>query len=206
MKITTRAGNGFWNKQWAAWSRWLHLYLSMISFAILFFFAVTGLTLNHTEWFEGQQKSVTKKGKLETAWVNASDTSKIDKLKVVEYFRSNLQVRGSLSDFIIDEAQCTVAFSGPGYSADIFIERVSGKYDITETYSGFVAVINDLHKGRDSGVVWKWLIDISAVLMILVSVTGLMMLIFLKKRRMAGFLTGLAGLLIAYLVYKFFVP
>jgi hypothetical protein len=28
-------------------SRWLHIYLSMASFGILFFFAVTGLTLNH---------------------------------------------------------------------------------------------------------------------------------------------------------------
>ncbi|RZK83430.1 MAG: peptidase, partial [Pedobacter sp.] len=27
-------------------SRWLHIYLSMVSFAIVLFFSVTGLTLN----------------------------------------------------------------------------------------------------------------------------------------------------------------
>lgn len=38
--------------------------------------------------------------------------------------------------------------------------------------AGFGAVINDLHKGRDSGDTWQWLIDISAVLLAFVSLTG----------------------------------
>jgi hypothetical protein len=34
-------------RQSAIVSRWLHLHLSMVSFAIVLFFAVNGLTLNH---------------------------------------------------------------------------------------------------------------------------------------------------------------
>ena len=45
----TREGhrNPFWKRQMMIVSRWLHIYLSIASFGILFFFAVTGLTLNH---------------------------------------------------------------------------------------------------------------------------------------------------------------
>ncbi|HLK64387.1 MAG TPA: hypothetical protein VKU19_13160 [Bryobacteraceae bacterium] len=32
----------FWKRQFMILSRWLHIYLSMASFGILFFFAVTG--------------------------------------------------------------------------------------------------------------------------------------------------------------------
>ena len=31
--------------------RWLHVYLSMISLAVVLFFSVTGITLNHPDWF-----------------------------------------------------------------------------------------------------------------------------------------------------------
>ncbi len=46
-------------------SRWLHIYLSMVSFGIVFFFAITGLTLNHAEWFAGQQKALQVEGSVE---------------------------------------------------------------------------------------------------------------------------------------------
>ena len=198
--------NGFWQKSASAWWRWLHLYLSMVSFAILFFFAVTGLTLNHTEWFENQQTSKSIKGKLDNSWVNNADTLKVEKLKVVEFLRTAHRISGALSDFIIDDTQCTVAFSGPGYSADVFIDRESGSYDITESYSGFVGVLNDLHKGRDSGKTWSLVIDISAILMVLVSFTGMMMMVYLKRKRLASILVALAGLLLSYLLYRIFVP
>ena len=38
-------------RQLAVWSRWLHIYLSLISFGAILFFSVTGLTLNHPDWF-----------------------------------------------------------------------------------------------------------------------------------------------------------
>ncbi|RZL28742.1 MAG: peptidase, partial [Pedobacter sp.] len=52
-------------KEVAKLSRWLHIYLSMVSFAIVLFFSVTGLTLNHPTWFGGDKQVETKyKGKL----------------------------------------------------------------------------------------------------------------------------------------------
>lgn len=190
----------------SAASRWLHIYLSMASFFILFFFAITGITLNHTEWFEDQQKTTNVKGSLETTWVSVPDTNAIKKLEIVEWIRTKHHVTGAISEFVIDDDQCTISFNGPGYTADVFVDRASGSYDLSETRTGFFGIMNDLHKGRDSGKVWKWVIDISAVLMILVSFTGLMMLWFLKKKRVAGFLTVLGGTLLTWIIYRLFVP
>jgi len=50
-------------------SRWLHIYLSIASFGILFFFAVTGLTLNHNEWFANQQHSRQIRGTLDRKYL-----------------------------------------------------------------------------------------------------------------------------------------
>ena len=39
-----------WKRQLASLSRWLHIYLSMVGFGVLFFFAVTGLTSHFVEF------------------------------------------------------------------------------------------------------------------------------------------------------------
>ena len=188
------------------WSRWLHIYLSMFSFIILLFFAITGITLNHTEWFADQQKTTSMNGKLNLQWVSVKDTARIAKLNIVEFLRNTHGIKGAVGEFSIDENQCTISFNGPGYTADAFVNREDGSYEVSETKTGIWGVLNDLHKGRDSGKTWGWLIDASAVLMVLVSMTGLIMLFFLKKKRVSGILIMVLGGLISYLVYRIFVP
>lgn len=194
-------------KEVAKLSRWLHIYLSMVSFAIVLFFSFTGLTLNHPRWFGGDQQVVIKnKGNLKAAWVNNPDTNKIAKLEVVEFLRKTHRIQGAVSEFRIDDSELNVVFKGPAYSCDAFISRANGSYEISEIKMGVVAVMNDLHKGRDSGKGWGWIIDISAIFLILVSLSGLILLIFMKKRRVAGLVTGIIGLILCYLIYLIFVP
>lgn len=190
-----------WKKRLVTWSRWLHIYLSMVSFAILFFFAATGLTVNHIEWFTHQQKTYQYKGTMQGPWVK-----QVAKLEIVEHLRKTHGIKAALSDFRIDDAQLSVSFKGPGYTADTFIDRDTGTYEVTETRMGWGAVINDLHKGRDAGAGWKLLIDISAVLMTLVSVTGMALIFFLAKRRFSGLLAAAAGAVLCYIIYLVFVP
>ena len=106
----TKKRNFVWKKRTAALSRWLHLYLSMLCFLVVLFFAVTGLTLNHTEWFDGKQVEKKYEGTLPVDWVNNADTSKIKKLEIVEFFRNRYGVKGYVSDFFIDDQQCSVSF------------------------------------------------------------------------------------------------
>jgi uncharacterized protein len=188
----------------ATLARWLHIYLSMASFAILLFFAVTGLTLNHAEWFAQQQTTVQVQGAVEPGWVMPGrDPAKFD---LVEYFRVRKGIQGAVADFRVDELECDISFKGPGYAADAVIERSSAQYRLTITRMGLAAVLNDLHKGRDTGQVWGKIIDLSAVLMTCVSLTGMVLILFLYKRRLSGLLVLGSGAVIFILVYRFWVP
>lgn len=205
--VKKETGKGKGKKRFAGLSRWLHIYLSMVSFTILLFFAVSGLTLNHADWFTSGKEIVTKdSGNVNVKWVNQPDTTKINRLQIVEFLRTKNEVKGALSDFRIDDSELSLTFNGPGYLADSFIDRETGRYVLTVTRFGAVAVINDLHKGRDSGKSWSWIIDISAVLMTLVSISGIILICFIKKKRLSGFIIAALGTLACYLIWKLFVP
>ena len=198
--------NGFaWKRKMAMLMRWLHIYLSMISFVIVLFFAITGLTLNHADKFVTKLHTTQVKGKLTVSWVNNPDTLKIAKLEIVEYLRKNNNIKAALSDFRIDDSQIGISFKGPGYSADAFIDRETGAYELTKNSAGLVGIINDLHKGRDTGSAWSVFIDICAILLTLVSITGLLLLLFLKKRRASGLIVAVFGLLLGCLVYLIWI-
>jgi hypothetical protein len=205
-KKTEIAPKAAWKKRTAAISRWLHIYLSMVSFVIILFFAVTGLTLNHADWFDGKEQVKKFTGQVQLKWVKVKDTAAIAKFEIVELLKHRHNIRGEVSDFIIDDSQCSVTFKGPGYSADAFINRDNGEYKLTETSSGLVAVINDLHKGRDTGKKWSYLIDVAAIFMSLVSLTGIVMICFMKKKRLNSFILIAGGTLVCYLLYHFLVP
>jgi len=195
-----------WRRRIAKASRWLHIYGSMGSLALVLFFTITGVTLNHQEWFANQQATTDRHGTMPAAWLRTETPEGVDKLEVVEALRSRAGLRGAVSEFRIEDAQCEVLFKGPGYEASALIDRATGRFDITESRMGFAAVINDLHKGRDTGPIWKAVIDISAAFLLFISVTGLVMLYFVHKYRVAGVILFGAGGAATYLAYIAFVP
>ena len=173
----------------------------MFGLAAALFFSVTGLTLNHPDWFFGEaERQVRAEGRVDPKWVNPPNRGEVPdpargvaKLEIVEHLRKAHAIRGALADFKVEEEECLVTFKGPGYAADAFIDRKSGRYDVSQTFHGFVAVINDLHKGRDTGLVWSVVIDVSAVLMTLIALSGLILLFYLKLRRVPGLVVTLIG-------------
>ncbi|MFO7622550.1 MAG: PepSY-associated TM helix domain-containing protein [Bacteroidales bacterium] len=175
--------------------RWVHIYLSMFGFAALFFFAVTGITLNHPGWMEGKQKAERVTGTIDPAWADKGEITAEARDLIVEQIRNTHNIRARLTDFRIDDFECSVSFSGPGYNADAFIERSTGQYDLTVTSAGFIAVLNDLHKGSDTGTRWATVIDISSIIMIFVSVTGFVMIFCLSKRKLPGLIVAAIGAL-----------
>ncbi len=191
-------------KNIAVLSRWLHLYLSMVSFAVILFFALTGFTLNHAERLSGHDHVTKYTGVI--APLAMQGAAGPDKLAVVEQIRRDHPVRAAVSDFRNDDDQTTVSFKGPGYTADAFIERPSGKYQLIETRTGAVAVLNDLHRGASTGKLWSVVIDASAILLALVSLTGLLLLFFIYKRRTPGFILAAAAAVVIFLIARFVVP
>jgi hypothetical protein len=191
-------------------SRWLHLYLSMFSFVVILFFAATGLTLNHAEWFSQREVTTRHAGTiaqvlLRPAGQSDSDKLNPDKLGIAEFLRKTYKLQGTVSDFRVEDTEISISLRGPGYAADAFIELPGGHYELTETRNGLVAVMNDLHKGRDTGKAWSVVIDASAILLVLVSVTGLLLILFLHKRRASGLLLAFAGGILCWLLFRIFV-
>jgi hypothetical protein len=193
-------------KQTAIVSRWLHIYLSMVSFAVVLFFAATGLTLNHAEYFSHGDAVRNLNGTMSAKEMGAKDHP--DTLAMVEHIRNTDHVHGAVNtdDLRIDDDQITFSFRGPGYSADATVERPTGKYEVVETRSGFVAIVNDLHKGRDTGKVWSWVIDVSAVLLVLVSLSGLVLIFFVYKRRVSGLVLAAMAAVFCVMLYRIWVP
>ncbi|HWF47319.1 MAG TPA: PepSY-associated TM helix domain-containing protein [Bryobacteraceae bacterium] len=201
-----KAHTPHWKRKMAQWSRWLHIYLSMVSFAILFFFAATGITLNHQDQLTGEARTYRYHGTMNMAWVKPPASKDVAKLEIVEYIRKTNGIRAAVSDFRVDDNQLQVSFKGPGYEADAFIDRGTGKYEVTESRMGVIAILNDLHKGRDTGGAWSKVIDVSAVLMCLVSMSGLVLIFFLHKRRASGLLALAIGASLVVAVYWIWIP
>lgn len=175
------------------WTRWLHVYTSMISFIIVLFFGITGITLNHPQWTFGDETSETAtSGTLPSGW----DSDPVDFLAVTEYIRSEEGVSAPVADYSSAAGVGSVTFRTPGYEANLTFSTADGSYDFSVIQQGFVGVMNDLHKGRDSNSSWKWLIDVSGGFLTLVAVTGLGIQFFLKKRRRSAFAIAGVGLLL----------
>ena len=182
------------------WSRWLHVYTSMISLMLVLFFGISGITLNHPTWTFGDElNTTTVKG---TFPFELDETGNVDFLQISEYVRTEHGITADVADYRADAASGLVSYRGPGYSADVIFDTADSTYEITTDQQGWVGVMNDLHKGRDTTGSWKWVIDVSAGLLVLVSVTGLVMQFFLaKRRRSALIIAGVGTIVGAVLIY-----
>lgn len=179
-------------------TRWLHTYLSMVSLALVLFFGVTGITLNHPSWTfgtNGSQESVA--GTLPSDF---ETNGAVDFLAISQYMNETHGVRGDATDYTADATQGSMSFKGPGYAADLFFDVTTGTYDLKVDQQGLLAVMNDLHKGRNTGDSWSWTIDAAGGLLVAVAVTGLGLQFFLKRRRTRSYVVAGAGTLLGLIL------
>lgn len=169
--------------------RWLHIYTSMASLLIVLFFGLTGVTLNHPDWLATESTRQVN-GQLTANWKSAAS---VDWLVVAEQLKDAQGVHGTASDRRADSTEASITFKSPGYSADCVIDMATGKYNLTIAYQGAIGVLNDLHRGRDAGSAWSWVIDATGLFLTFVAVTGLGLLVYLKKVRMKALATIIGG-------------
>ena len=72
---------------------------------------------------------------------------------------------------------------GPGRDAWVSIDRASGAAKFEKTDRGWLAYFNDLHKGRNTGIIWTIFIDVVAVAVLFFSLTGLVLLWIQARQR-----------------------
>lgn len=183
------------------WSRLIHVYTSMVALLLVLFFGITGITLNHPTWSIGDSsKYTTTNGSLP---MSPMTNGAVDYLSVSEYARNELGVRGQVEGFDSTGSSASIRYRQPGYSADITFSTTTGEYELVTDQQGmFWGVMNDLHKGRHAGTSWKWLIDVSGFLLVVISLSGIVMQLFLRKRRYAAFMVaGLGALVMLTLIW-----
>lgn len=184
----------------------LHVYTSMISLLLVLFFGLTGLTLNHPTWTFGDAASRdTVEGVFPTDVVPAGGLpagAAVDFLAISEYLRNDEGVHGEVADYGVSGTEGTISYKAAGYAADVTFDTTTGSFTLVVDQQGIVGVLNDLHKGRDTTSSWKWVIDVAAIVLVLVAVTGLVIqLVYRKRRRLA--LSLAAGFAVVSLVLMY---
>ncbi|RYG47059.1 peptidase [bacterium] len=180
--------------------RWLHTYVSMFSMLVILFFALTGIVLNHPDWSFGMaeaRQEVT--GTLPKEWIAGENPKWLD---IAEKLRQDHALKGIVGEYQADEQEGSLTFRGPAYSADVFIKRDSGEYTVNVARQGPMAILNDLHRGKDAGKAWAWLIDLSGIFLTLISLTGFGIMLYLKKIKVKSLVTFAVGCAVLLLLMK----
>ncbi|TWX58496.1 PepSY-associated TM helix domain-containing protein [Colwellia hornerae] len=161
------------NKSTLSFSRLIHIYVSMALLSLLLFFSVTGITLNHPEWFRDSKADVVERAlMIDLSMIENPPLTPQQIVKVSTAIEQKLSI--SLNNTILESSQDELFFSikRAGKNTAITLDLVSGELFFEETDYGWWALMNDLHKGRNTSVFWGWIIDITSLLCILFALSG----------------------------------
>jgi hypothetical protein len=161
------------NKSTLNFSRLIHVYVSMTLLSLLLFFSVTGITLNHPEWFRDSKADVVERAlMIDLSMIKNPPLTPLQIVNVSTAIEQKLSV--SLNNTILESSQDELFFSikRAGKNTAITLDLVSGELFFEETDYGWWALMNDLHKGRNTSVFWGWIIDITSLLCILFALSG----------------------------------
>lgn len=196
----------FWVRQFHTW-HWMSSAICLIGMIL---FAVTGITLNHAASIESNPVTQTEERILPPALLSAleavpqdADENTAVPQPVADWVSDELGVRVAARKTEWSAEELYVALPRPGGDGWVSIDRATGDVLYEDTDRGWIAWLNDLHKGRDTGTAWSWFIDIFAAACVIFCVTGLLLLqLHAKNRRSTWPLVG-AGLVIPLLLIVF---
>lgn len=176
-----RGGRAFWLRHLSRW----HWISSAVSLAGLLLFAVTGITLNHAGDIEATPSVSTREAVmppdlLETLKARAPGTgSSAHALPqaVAGWAADAVGIRTGDSAAEWSPNEVYVPLPRPGGDGWLSINLATGATLAEITDRGWVAYLNDLHKGRNTGMAWFWFIDVFAGAGAFFATTGLLLLV-----------------------------
>ena len=184
------------------WTRTLHTYLTMLALVMFLFFALTGFMLNHAEWFGLDETRTT------TSELKLPATALHDKLALVEYLRAEGHVSGAVQPFDLpgSEDPFHVAFKSPRSQMDVDVTPADGKATIETQTRGVAGILTNLHTAKYAGRAWQCVLDATAILLFLASLTGFLLWYALPKRRKLGLIGLAASIVLVIVFYLMLVP
>lgn len=197
----------FWMTQARIW-HWITGAATLVGMLL---FAITGITLNHAGQIEGKP-IVTEIERVLPAELLAQigdppgvGEKAILPKPIADWLEkeTGAPVSRRLGEW--SDTEVYVGMPKPGGDAWLSIDRDTGDVIYENTERGAVSWLNDLHKGRNTGPVWFWFLDIFSVAAILFCITGLVLLwMHAPRRPPTWFIVG-AGLLVPALIAVFLV-
>ncbi len=193
---------------WYRTAHTLHWVSAAVCLAALLLFSVTGVTLNHASAIGAapvvRNVEAELPGELRASLAAHADGVAAWPAGLREWLQKEFDFAAvdGAAEWSPDELY--VSSPGPGRDAWVSIDRHSGAVKYESTERGWVAYLNDLHKGRNTGLVWKVFIDVVAVACLFFSLTGLWLLqIQARQRRSTWPLVG-GGIGIVVVLMIFF--
>ncbi|MEY4641795.1 MAG: hypothetical protein RLZZ227_1789 [Pseudomonadota bacterium] len=165
------------NRTLVSWSRIIHIYLSIALLIVLVFFSVTGITLNHATTMTADPVTSTQTRDALPELPRETDGSLTDSLALAAFLKQEFGVRRTQATLDQEEGLLIVDYRAPGATTYVEIDTRANTLRAETTDFGLVATLNDLHKARDTNVIWYWLVDTSAVLLVLFSLAGFVLLL-----------------------------
>ncbi|WP_421419090.1 PepSY-associated TM helix domain-containing protein [Pseudoalteromonas lipolytica] len=192
-------------------SRALHIYLSTALFFLLILFCISGIILNHVSWLEndkhnGQTHVLISAQLFEKAQQNLNALPTLYP-EIERYMADQFSLQNVKSiEWEKQDALVMLDYPLPAGFAYAEIDFQTGELNLDYQTGGVMSLIGDLHKGRHTGEAWSWVIDISAVLMIIFAITGLFILFQNRKKRTSGLWLTLFGVVTPLVIYLVWVP
>lgn len=185
------------------WVRPLHAYSSMLMLFILLFFTLTGLTLNNRQWLPIPTLVETVELVLPKQFVIEEQKSEPDAKQIWAWLKQDQNLPGGeLSiEWLADESLLLLDIKRPGgYTmVEVALDDAAVMYEHQSL--GWMAIGNDLHMGRYSGKAWSWFIDITAVVVLLFTLSGFWLVLFHPKRRSRTLILSGVGTLLMIILY-----
>ncbi|SEM30125.1 hypothetical protein SAMN02800694_0565 [Luteibacter sp. UNCMF331Sha3.1] len=171
-----RQRRAFWLKHLHRW----HWISSAVSLVVLLLFSVTGFTLNHAARIEASPQATRHAATLpaplrgQLGGEHARGAAVPPSVASFVRDSTGLAIEGRGGEWSDDEVY--VSLPRPGGDGWVSIDRESGEVQSEVTDRGWLAYLNDLHKGRNTGPVWSWFIDAFALACLVFAITGLLLL------------------------------
>lgn len=180
-----------------------HWVSSAICLVGMILFAVTGITLNHAAGIEARPQVQNWTGVLPQA-LRASLSQKAANsalpMEVRRWLREQTGQRIPLRPAEWSDDEVYLSLPRAGGDAWLSIDRATGEVEYERTDRGWVALFNDLHKGRNTGPAWSWFLDIFAIACLVFCMTGLVLLKLHAGHRPSTWPMVMAGLAIPVLL------
>ena len=205
-KAALNGARSFWLKQLHSW-HWISAAVSLVGMIL---FAVTGITLNHAASIPGTPVTVEQTATLPAPLLQRLTTFPEETTQpvpdaVARWASEALKVEIAGKPTETTPEEVYVALAIPGGDGWVTIDRATGETLHEKTTRGWIAYLNDLHKGRNAGSVWFWFIDVFAAACVIFAVTGLGLMVLHAKGRPSTWPLAALGLLIPVVIALIFI-